>query len=389
MASFEQRGNSVRAIVSFPDGKKTKTFDKWGEARAWAAMTERNKKLGTVATSKRRTVEDLFLAYLPSAEATDSAKWNRLRIMKFCNDPLGRVLLNEVSPHDIELWIARRLQDVKTSTVRRELALMSAAFTYGLTVRKWITENPCTPVKKPAKIRARHRPLLTKPEIDAIAVATGYANDPRLTTIIARVGACFFLSMETGMRSGEILRIRPHDYNRDARVVYVHALERGGRKGSRSGELSADRYVPLTQQAIYLLDQLLATMPPNQVPRPEMNMPPYIVGVNDSQRDILWRKARDRSGVTNLTFHDMKHEAATRLARHIDVIALSHALGTKDLKLLRDTYYNDDANRIAMSLPERLNDYDGTLIRRNLIGDHYPQARALHERSSVRMQPAI
>lgn len=78
MASFEQRGNAVRAIVSFRDGKKTQTFD-----------------------------------------------------------TRGGVLLNEVNPHDIELWIARRTQDVKTSTARRELALISSAFAYRITVRKW------------------------------------------------------------------------------------------------------------------------------------------------------------------------------------------------------------------------------------------------------------
>src|SRR5690554_4201642 len=103
-----------------------------------------------------------------------------------------------------------------------------------------------------------------------------------------------FLSMETGIRSGEILRIRPQDYDRHARVVYIHALERGGRKGTRSGELKGDRYVPLTQQAIRILDKLLATMPVNQKHRPGMNMPPYIVGLTDSQRDSNWRKARDR-----------------------------------------------------------------------------------------------
>lgn len=76
--------------------------------------------------------------------------------------------------------------------------------------------------------------------------------------------------------------------------------------------------------------------------------------MTDSQRDALWRKARDRSGVEDLHFHDLKHEAATRLAGFIDVIALSHAIGTKDLKLLRDTYYNNDASRIAHSLPDSL-----------------------------------
>jgi integrase len=94
-----------------------------------------------------------------------------------------------------------------------------------------------------------------------------------------------------------------------------------------------------------LLDRLVATMPADQ---------PYIVGVNDSTRDTLWRKARDRSGVEDLTFHDLKHEACTRLSKFIDVIALSHAVGTKDVRLLRDTYYNNDAERNAALLPAQL-----------------------------------
>lgn len=167
------------------------------------------------------------------------------------------------------------------------------------------------------------------------------------------------------MRSGEILRLRPKDYDRNARVVYVHALEKGGRKGSKSGRVAASRWVPLTNRAVDLLDQLLETMPEDQEALPDFSMPPYIyiVGLTDKQRDALWRKARDRSGVEDLHFHDLKHEAATRLAKFIDVIALSHAIGTKDLKLLRDTYYNNDASRIAHALPETLSNHTSTVYR--------------------------
>lgn len=356
MASFEKRGDTVRAVVFFHDGKKTKTFATMREAKQWAARMEHEKDTGQVRSAHRRIAEDVFMAYLPVAEATDSAKWNRLRLMKFCADPIGKVALENISPIDVESWIRRRMIHVSSSTVRRELALLSSAFGYAVRVCKWMKENPCQGVQKPAKSRPRRRDLLTPKELDAIAAASGYSPHRPPLTLIERTGACFFLAMETAMRSGEILRIRPRDYDREARTVYVHALERGGRKGARSGERQADRHVPLTQRAIEILDQLLATMPENQKPRPEMSMPPYIVGMTDSQRDVLWRKARDRSGVEDLTFHDMKHEAATRLARFIDVIALSHAIGTKDLRLLRDTYYNNDARRIATSLPGSLSD---------------------------------
>lgn len=355
MASFEKRGSSVRAIVKFPDGKRSATFDTMTEARAWATNLERQKLQGTLKNAKARTVQDLILDYLPRAEMTDSGRWNKLRLMKFCEASLARVKLDEVTPHHINEWITDRLTEVKPGTVNRELNLWRSVFTHGVQTRKWLTSNPCRDSIKPPAGARRDRTLLTSAEIEAIAVATGYHEHPDLSTKMSRVGACFFLAMETALRSGEILRMRPQDYNRDARTLYVHALERGGRKGTQSGTIQGSRWVPLTNRAIELLDQLVATMPKDQPPKPDFSMPPYIVGMTDGQRDALWRKARDRSGVEDLHFHDLKHEAATRLAKFIDVIALSHAIGTKDLKLLRDTYYNNDASRIAHSLPTSLN----------------------------------
>jgi integrase len=162
------------------------------------------------------------------------------------------------------------------------------------------------------------------------------------------------------MRSGELLRLRPQDYQKESRYIHVSATEKGGRKGSKSGRGGVDpsRDVPLTQRAIELLDGLLASMSENQVPNPDLGFsnPPYIVGLRDDQRDALWRKARDQAGVQDLHFHDSKHEAATRLSKFIDVLALSHAIGTKDVRILRDTYYNSDAKRTASLLPFSLKD---------------------------------
>lgn len=358
MASFEHRGNSVRAIVRTPKGKVTATFDTEREARAWAATIEAKK--ATMRPGKGGTNAELFETFLDAvASKTDTAKWNRLRLLKWCTDPVASVPTGDTTTHDINAWIARSLaQGLASSTVNRELNLMSAAFNYGVKALQWATTNPCHGAARPERGRPRKRPLLTQQEIRAIRIATGFDADPKLKTLTARVGACFLLSLETGMRSGELLRLRPSDYHRDQAYIHVSATERGGRKGARSGRGTVDpsRDVPLTKTAIELLDSLLASMPAAQEPRPELGMsqPPYIVGLTDGQRDTLWRKARDKAGVEDLHFHDTKHEAATRLSKFIDVLALSHAIGTKDVRLLRDTYYNSDAARTAKILPAQL-----------------------------------
>lgn len=363
MASFEQRGNSWRAVVRLPGGgKATATFDTKAQAQAWADEQERRKAVGDIRTG--RTVRDLFTAYYDIAIKTDSGKWNGFRIMGWLDDPIAQVSLDTITTHDINEWIDRRSrqnsrttgQMLAPSTVERELNLMSAAFTWGVKVRKWLKANPCHGSHRPAAVPPRDRPLLTEQEREMIKTSAGVHEDPVLKTKTARVGACFLLAMETGMRSGEILRLRPADYRKDQRIVRVAALERGGRKGSRSGRMLSQRDVPLTAEAVRILDALLGSMPQDQEPAETFAYPPYIVGMSDSERDALWRQIRDRSGVGDLVFHDTKHEAATRMSKFMDVIALSHALGTKNLKLLRDTYYANDAERTARLLPEKLID---------------------------------
>lgn len=93
MASFEHRGSTVRAVVRLPGGaKKTATFDTESEAKAWAARMEFKKDIGQLRPGKAgsATNGDLFELYLDAvASKTDSAKWNKLRLMKWLNDPLA------------------------------------------------------------------------------------------------------------------------------------------------------------------------------------------------------------------------------------------------------------------------------------------------------------
>lgn len=366
---IEQRGRSFRARVRVPgsDKRVSRTFDTKAEARAWGRRTEA--ELAARARAGIRTdgmlVEQLFDRYMSAVGSkTDSAVRNRKTFDSLAGDPLSVRTVASVTTDDINDWISRRSaatvrrtgRAVKPATVQRELNSISAAFAYAVSGLRILAVNPCHGAHLPEAARPKKRALLTPKEIEAILTATGYLADPGLRTKTARVGAAFLLALETGMRSGEILRLRPEDYWRDRKTVLVSASERGGRKGSRSGRARVDssRRVPLTGRAIELLDALLASMPADQEPIDGMSMPPYIVGMTDAQRDALWRKARDQSGVADVTFHHTKHEACTRLARHIDVLALSHAIGTKDIRLLRDTYYESDAETAAASLPAQL-----------------------------------
>lgn len=70
---------------------------------------------------------------------------------------------------------------------------------------------------------------------------------------------------------------------------------------------------------------------------------------DDAARDALFRKARDRTEIADLRWHDLRHEATTRLARKLDAMDLSRVTGHRDLRSLM-TYYNPTASEIAERL---------------------------------------
>ena len=74
-----------------------------------------------------------------------------------------------------------------------------------------------------------------------------------------------------------------------------------------------------------------------------------VFDLTSRQLDVLWRKLRDRAGVTGLTFHDARHEAITRLARRVDVLDLARIVGHKNISQLM-TYYDATAGEIAERL---------------------------------------
>lgn len=202
MASFEVRGKSIRAVVRLPGGiKKSATFDTKSEARKWAMLMEA--KVDAAGPPVGKTNMDLFGTYLDAvASKTDSAKFNHLRLMKWCKDPIANLRTEDTTTHDINGWIERALVSVSPATVNRELNLMSGAFTYAVKALHWIEINPCRGAQRPERGRARKRALLTQDELSALCAACGYTPESRLTTLTARTGACFLLALETGMRSG-------------------------------------------------------------------------------------------------------------------------------------------------------------------------------------------
>lgn len=71
-----------------------------------------------------------------------------------------------------------------------------------------------------------------------------------------------------------------------------------------------------------------------------------IFGIQSQTLDTLFRRARDRAGLSGFTFHDTRHTAATRLAQRLHVLDLCRVFGwEKTTRAL--TYYQPKVSDLA------------------------------------------
>ena len=110
-------------------------------------------------------------------------------------------------------------------------------------------------------------------------------------TVSARIGAALLFAIEMAMRAGEIAGLTWDRVDLDKRTARLIETKNGTK-----------RDVPLSAEAIRLI---------NQVRSDSDN----IFNLTASQIDVNFRAAKARAMITDLHFHDSRHEAITRLAK--------------------------------------------------------------------------
>lgn len=302
-------------------------FDTKAEAQAWAVEREAQlRRMTSTGINTDKTLQDAFDRYAKEVSPTKRGgawEWQRLLYLgqyKLGNRPMGKLRLAEVTTEVIGQWRDARLKEVKASTINRDLALLSHVFTTARKEWKWITVSPISDLRRPEDPPPRDR-LISQDEIDKICHSLGHSDKPE--GISQRVACAFLLAIETAMRASELCELRWDDVT--GSVAHLPQTKNGSK-----------RDVPLSKRA----REILATLPRDST---------TCLGLTYPQVDANFRKARDRSGIKGLVFHDTRHEAITRLAKKLNVLELARMTGHKDIKQLQ-VYYNETAAEIAKRL---------------------------------------
>ncbi len=328
MASITKQKTGWRAQISVKGVRDSRVLDTKAQAQAWAVEREAQmRRIAETGVNTEKTVRDAFDRYVKEVSPHKrGAAWEETRLAaiaahKVDGKALGDMKVCEVTADTMGQWRDMRLKTVLGSTILRDLALLSNVFATARKEWKWIAASPTTDVRRPAEVPPRERRVSDEECGRILHQLAGYTGEVEL--ISHRVAVAFLFAIETGMRAGEICGLL-----RENVVGSVAHLPR-----AKTGK----RDVPLSSRALELLASL---------PKAESGL---YFDLTSSQLDRLFRKARDKAAVGDLTFHDSRHEAITRLAKRLPVLDLARMVGHRDINMLL-IYYNESAGDIAKRL---------------------------------------
>lgn len=328
MATIRRRGDSWQVQIRRAGRPAmTATFARRTDAAAWAREVEHGQDVAQAPTEADAVTLEAALARY-SAEISARKRGHSPRLEGYIaralgKHPIAQKALGSIRGVDIAALIADlEARGVGPRRIRLYLALLSHLFT--VAGQSWGMEGLGNPVSKTAKPRlpaGRNRRLETNEQARLLEAAT-----PALRAAIV-------FALETAAREGEITALRWGDVDLQRRTARFAQ--------TKSGE---PRTVPLSPAALAALETLTPATSQDQD-----RIWPW------SDRHALalaWRRLCKRLGIAGLHFHDLRHEATSRLfERGLSIEKVAAVTGHKTWAMLK-RYTHPRAEDIARELAQ-------------------------------------
>lgn len=328
---------------------QSKTFPSKAEAQAWTRELESEMDRNVFhsrAEAERTTLKEALERYgrevTPGKKGADK-ELNRIKLWK--ERPIAARYLASIKGTDLAKHRdERRAEDRAENTIRLELALLSQVFE---TARKeWGMEslvNPIRNIRVPGGSKQRDRRLHGQEEHYLLKALV--ESDYPVTRDVAE------FAIETAMRQSEILGLTPKAVNTTRQIATLADTKNG-----------TTRLVPLSGRAQAIL-----------AAQNQRNAEARIFAIRDDRlRRVFAQACRtgrkqymqdcaaqniepDKDFLVDLHFHDLRHEATTRLfERGLGLMEVAAITGHKTLSMLKRYTHlrpEDLAKKLASPVP--------------------------------------
>ena len=298
MATIRRRNKTYQVQVRRRGLHQSRTFNNFEDAKKWATFTENKFNLGETfkVIDKNLLLSDLVKRYLCEITPTKRGWESEARRLKrLLRDSLSKQRISQLQSCDFIKFKDRRIQDGKRTCIY-DLVLLSHI--YNVAMKQWdvpIKKNPLENVPKPKYNKPRER-RLTDEEYNFLV--KGNYPQQTLRNIIE-------LAIETAMRRGEILNIKPEHIKGQTLLI----------PETKNGH---PRTIPLTKRALYILEN-------TQLPFP----------MSANAVRLAWDKLKKKGNIKDLHFHDLRHEAISRFfEKGLSIPEVALISGHKDVRML-------------------------------------------------------
>jgi len=310
MASIRKRGSKYEVQIRRVNCKSvTKSFIRLSDAKRWARMMEVKADCHDLPISQadlnQYKLKDIIERYRDEVSVKKKSYNTEVYILNaFLRTDLAKLRLIQLTPSDFGLYRENRLKSVKAGTVNRELGIIQHALS--IARDEWgipLKENPLDRLKK-LKVNNMRDRRLKAGELEKIIVSSQATKNPYVLSII-------LFAIETAMRRGEILNIEREHIDFDSRTLKIPVTKNG-----------YSRTIPLTNKAIEILKST-----PSQVDK--------VFPVSGNALRLSWGRIIKRSGIQDLHFHDLRHEAVSRFFEmNLSIAEVSLISGHRDARML-------------------------------------------------------
>jgi integrase len=346
MAFFEQRKNGWRAQVRRRGMPSiSRTFDLKADAEAWAREVERELQRGNVAAAVNeagrvtmgKVVESYTAAVLPRLRGKGAAGY-----LRACDARFGAFFLGSVRSVDVAAWRDELLKDgLSAQSVIHHLNTLSSLFSYA---EKELSiplpaGNPAKSIRKPAAPKSRDR-RLRPGELDALLMAADSTKrTPGLRQIIV-------LAVETSMRLGELLGLEWRRIDLVRRTAHLVDTKNGE---SRTVALSSAALDALRALPRRIDGRVFGWAAADSFEKAWQRCKARALAAYQADCAKAGKKP-DPAFLADLHFHDLRHEATSRLfERGLGVMEVASMTGHKSLSMLK-RYTHIEAENLAKKL---------------------------------------
>ncbi|SFJ80691.1 Site-specific recombinase XerD [Bosea sp. OK403] len=299
MATIRKHRDKYQVRIRRKDASPlTRTFATHADAKEWANLQERLADRGELGPDRkaleRTTLAMLVERYrdevLPGKKATTIAVETAV-LTAFVRHPICKKRLSDITTADFAVYRDQRLKEISSASLKRQLTPIRSAFR--VAIKEWgipLRSNPLSGLTLKAHDNRRER-RLQEGELERLLEALSKARNPLLSPIIR-------LALATGLRRGELLALRERDIDLKRLFLLVREAKNGH-----------SRTIPLTSEAVTAIKEALSRLDHGEIrPRNAVLFPIAAANLRE-----LWNATAKRAELEDFHFHDLRHEAISRL----------------------------------------------------------------------------